>query len=72
MGCVVVLIASVLLVALLPSGDSPFVAAAFLSAVGTLAKSVDITTVAINGIRWCEVDFPVDLQQARQLAASWA
>lgn len=36
-GCVVVLIASVLLVALLPSGDSPFVAAAFLSAVGTLA-----------------------------------
>jgi choline kinase len=43
----------------------------FPSAVGTLAKSLDIMTVAINGIRWCEVDFPVDLQQARQLAASW-
>ncbi len=43
----------------------------FPSAVGTLAKTLDITTVAINGIRWCEVDFPVDLQQARQLAASW-
>lgn len=43
----------------------------FPSAVGSLAKSVDITTMAINGIRWCEVDFPADLQQARQLAASW-
>ena len=44
----------------------------FPSAVGTLAKTVDITTIAINGIRWCEVDFPVDLQQARQLAVSWS
>jgi L-glutamine-phosphate cytidylyltransferase len=43
----------------------------FPSAIGTLAKSVDITTVPINGIRWCEVDVPTDLQQARQLAASW-
>jgi choline kinase len=43
----------------------------FPSAVGRLAKSMDVSTVAINGIRWCEVDFPVDLQQARQLAASW-
>lgn len=43
----------------------------FPSAVGTLAKTVDITTTPINGIRWCEVDFPADLQQARQLAASW-
>ena len=43
----------------------------FPSAVGSLAKSIDITTIAINGIRWCEVDFPVDLQQARHLAAGW-
>ncbi len=43
----------------------------FPSAVGSLAKAVDITTVAINGIQWCEVDFPADLQQARHLAASW-
>lgn len=35
-GCVVVLIASVLLVLLLPHGDAPFVAAAFLAVVGTL------------------------------------
>ena len=45
-GCVVVLIASVLLVALLPSGDSPFVAAAFLSAVGTLATFAAVLTDA--------------------------
>ncbi|MBC8036662.1 MAG: phosphocholine cytidylyltransferase family protein [Rhizobiales bacterium] len=43
----------------------------FPSAVGSLAKTIDVTTIAINGIRWCEVDFPVDLQQARQLAAEW-
>lgn len=43
----------------------------FPSAVGSLAKQVDINTVDITGLRWCEVDFPVDLQQARQLAASW-
>ncbi|MBB1244203.1 type VII secretion integral membrane protein EccD [Streptomyces durbertensis] len=45
-GCVVVLIASVLLVALLPYGDSPFVAAAFLAAAGTLATFVGILTDA--------------------------
>lgn len=43
----------------------------FPVAVGSLAKRLDITTVAINGISWCEVDFPVDLQQARHFAASW-
>ena len=43
----------------------------FPAAIGSLAKSVDISTIAINGIRWCEVDFPADLQHARQLAASW-
>ncbi|MER6052475.1 type VII secretion integral membrane protein EccD [Streptomyces sp. NPDC001793] len=45
-GCVTVLIASVLLVVLLPRGDAPFVAAAFLSAVGTLAVFAAILTDA--------------------------
>ncbi|MCM2579864.1 type VII secretion integral membrane protein EccD [Streptomyces meridianus] len=45
-GCVVVLVASVLLVGLLPSGDSPFVAAAFLAAVGTLATFAAVLTDA--------------------------
>ncbi|MEW2086058.1 type VII secretion integral membrane protein EccD [Streptomyces sp. NPDC005283] len=37
LGCVTVLVASVALVALTPSGDAPFVAATFLGATGTLA-----------------------------------
>ncbi|SFY43854.1 type VII secretion integral membrane protein EccD [Streptomyces atratus] len=46
LGCVVVLIASVALVALTPSGDAPFVAATFLATVGTLATFVAILTEA--------------------------
>ncbi|GAA2510260.1 type VII secretion integral membrane protein EccD [Streptomyces thermolineatus] len=45
-GCVVVLIASVLLVALLPQGDAPFVATSFVSFVGTLATFVAIVSEA--------------------------
>lgn len=36
-GCIAVLVSSVLLTALMPSGDAPFVAATLVSAVGTLA-----------------------------------
>ncbi|MFH8595800.1 type VII secretion integral membrane protein EccD [Streptomyces rimosus] len=45
-GCVTVLIASVLLVVLLPRGDAPFVAAAFLASIGTLAVFASILTEA--------------------------
>ncbi|MEU6883555.1 type VII secretion integral membrane protein EccD [Streptomyces sp. NPDC046712] len=44
LGCVTVLVASVALVALTPSGDAPFVAATFLAAVGTLATFLAIVT----------------------------
>ena len=44
LGCVAVLVASVVLVALTPSGDAPFVAAVFVSTVGTLATFVAILT----------------------------
>lgn len=37
-GCVAVLVASVVLVAVTPGGDAPFVAAAFLATAGTLAS----------------------------------
>ncbi|MGW1056043.1 type VII secretion integral membrane protein EccD [Streptomyces sp. NPDC002521] len=37
LGCVVVLVASVVLVAVTPGGDAPFVAASFLATAGTLA-----------------------------------
>ncbi|WP_149180668.1 type VII secretion integral membrane protein EccD [Streptomyces sp. TRM49041] len=46
LGCVTVLVASVVLVALAPSGDAPFVAATFLAAVGTLATFAAILTEA--------------------------
>ncbi|MFI2352365.1 type VII secretion integral membrane protein EccD [Streptomyces sp. NPDC019443] len=44
LGCVTVLVASVTLVALTPSGDAPFVAATFLGATGTLATFMAILT----------------------------
>ncbi|MFB6708327.1 type VII secretion integral membrane protein EccD [Streptomyces sp. NPDC056333] len=46
LGCVSVLVASVVLVALTPSGDAPFVAATFVATVGTLATFVAILTEA--------------------------
>ncbi|MFJ3580622.1 type VII secretion integral membrane protein EccD [Streptomyces sp. NPDC090127] len=46
LGCVTVLVASVALVALTPSGDAPFVAATFLATVGTLATFLAIVTEA--------------------------
>ncbi|MFF9014399.1 type VII secretion integral membrane protein EccD [Streptomyces sp. NPDC014870] len=46
LGCVTVLVASVTLVALTPSGDAPFVAATFLATVGTVATFLAIVTEA--------------------------
>lgn len=43
----------------------------FPAAVGMLAKRIEVRTVALDGVEWCEVDFPVDLQQARHLASTW-
>jgi L-glutamine-phosphate cytidylyltransferase len=43
----------------------------FPSAIGSLAKKVPVGFVEVTGSRWGEVDFPVDLQQARQLVSSW-
>ncbi len=43
----------------------------FPSAIGSLSKRVPIGVVEITGLRWTEVDFPVDLQQARLLVSSW-
>ncbi|MEV1048447.1 type VII secretion integral membrane protein EccD [Streptomyces sp. NPDC049916] len=46
LGCVAVLTVSVVLVALTPSGDAPFVAATFLATAGTLATFAAILTEA--------------------------
>jgi L-glutamine-phosphate cytidylyltransferase len=43
----------------------------FPSAIGSLAKKIEIGTIEITGAQWCEVDFPTDLQGARQLVSGW-
>lgn len=43
----------------------------FPSAVGTLAKQIHIGVVNVGTREWSEVDFPVDLQAARQMVAGW-
>jgi choline kinase len=43
----------------------------FPAAVGQLAKKVEVSTVVVDGLKWCEVDFPIDLQQARHLVHEW-
>lgn len=43
----------------------------FPSAVGLLAKRIEVGTVAMDGVEWCEVDFPADLQAARHMVAAW-
>jgi L-glutamine-phosphate cytidylyltransferase len=43
----------------------------FPAAIGSLAKKAPIVVIEITGLRWSEVDFPVDLQQARQLVSGW-
>jgi L-glutamine-phosphate cytidylyltransferase len=43
----------------------------FPSVIGSLAKKMNIATVSITGCRWAEVDFPQDLQQARDLVKGW-
>lgn len=43
----------------------------FPSAVGSLAKRIPIEVVNVGNREWGEVDFPVDLQAARQMVANW-
>ena len=43
----------------------------FPSAVGLLAKQIEIGVVNVGDREWAEVDFPVDLQAARLMVAGW-
>lgn len=43
----------------------------YLSVIDRLAAHHRVDTVEIASGDWCEVDFPVDLQRARQAAAYW-
>lgn len=43
----------------------------FPTAVGQLAKKIDIGFTDVSQHVWCEVDFPTDLQHARQVVSEW-
>jgi choline kinase len=43
----------------------------FPYAVGQLAKLIDVGVCDVSHHQWCEVDYPVDLQTARHMVASW-
>jgi choline kinase len=43
----------------------------FPSAIGVLAKRTTVRVCAVDGLEWCEVDFPIDLQHARHMVAAW-
>ncbi len=43
----------------------------FPAAVSRLAGERDVATILLDGIRWAEVDFPQDYEQAVMLAKSW-
>ena len=41
------------------------------TAVGVLAKSTPVHSWDFDDYEWCEVDFPADLQHARQVVSKW-
>jgi choline kinase len=43
----------------------------YLSVIAALAPEIEIQAVTISGHDWCEVDYPVDVQAARRMVASW-
>ncbi len=43
----------------------------YLSVIDALAPSGDVQVELIEGHPWCEVDYPLDLERARHLAAGW-
>jgi choline kinase len=43
----------------------------YLRVIHQLAQSADVRTLDINGEEWGEVDFPADVEAARELTARW-
>lgn len=43
----------------------------YLSVIAALAPQIEIQAVTISGHDWCEIDYPVDLQTAKRMVASW-
>ena len=43
----------------------------YLRVINHMAQSSDVWTLDINGEEWGEVDFPADVERARELTAGW-
>lgn len=43
----------------------------YLSAVGAIAQEHVVHTQSVQGLEWCEVDFPVDRTQAEDMVVGW-
>lgn len=50
-----------------PQGTSSW----YLRVIGAIAKEGHVATVSIQGHEWGEIDYPVDLQNARRLTRGW-
>jgi len=44
----------------------------YLSAIGAIAQQHMVQTQSIQGLEWCEVDFPVDKTRAEDMVSAWA
>jgi choline kinase len=44
----------------------------YLQAIDRLARRGQVRTCSIHGLAWGEVDFPQDLERAREMVAGWA
>lgn len=43
----------------------------YLSVIAALAPEIEIQAVTISGCDWCEIDYPVDVQNAKRMVANW-
>ena len=43
----------------------------FPAAIDRLARHVEVKALDLTGLEWCEVDYPTDLNLAREYAARW-
>jgi choline kinase len=48
-------------------GDASACKKWYLSVIAQMAQSMPVWTFAANGLHWCEVDFPADLQKAQRV-----
>lgn len=44
----------------------------YLSAIGAIAQQHVVQTRSIQGLEWCEVDFPVDKTRAEDMVRGWS